>query len=62
MSAQLNGPQSGSSYTVRGFSAGGLINGLSGSSTYGVASGASQPVANIERVEILKGPSYASHT
>ncbi|MQP65084.1 TonB-dependent receptor [Niveispirillum sp. SYP-B3756] len=56
VSAQLNNPNAGVSYTVRGFNSGGLINGLSGSSTYGVTAGASQPVASIERVEILKGP------
>lgn len=56
VSSQLNNPNAGSSYTVRGFNAGGLINGLSGAAQYGVASGANQPVANIERVEILKGP------
>jgi iron complex outermembrane recepter protein len=49
-------PQSGSSYTVRGFDSGGLVNGLSGAASYGVASGSSQPIANIERIEVLKGP------
>lgn len=47
---------SGSSYFVRGFSAAGLVNGLSGASSYGVAAGSSQPIANVERVEVLKGP------
>ncbi|GAA3268344.1 hypothetical protein GCM10020258_39530 [Sphingomonas yabuuchiae] len=51
-----NNPNSGASYTIRGFGAGGLVNGLTTSSQYGVAAGADQPVANIERVEILKGP------
>lgn len=56
VSVQANSPGSGAGYTIRGFSAGGLVNGLSGSATFGVASGANQPIANIERVEILKGP------
>jgi len=56
VSAQLNSPNSGASYTVRGFYAGGLVNGLATTSQYGVNAGADQPVANIERVEILKGP------
>lgn len=51
-----NNPNSGASYTIRGFGAGGLVNGLTTSSQYGVAAGADQPVANIERVEVLKGP------
>lgn len=56
MSVLGNSPNSGASYTIRGFSAGGLVNGLSTTSQYGVTAGADQPVANIERVEILKGP------
>ncbi|USQ95234.1 TonB-dependent siderophore receptor [Caulobacter sp. RL271] len=56
VSAQLNNPNSGASYTVRGFNASGLVNGLSTGSQYGVSSGANQPIANIERVEVLKGP------
>lgn len=56
VSAQLNNPNSGASYTVRGFAASGLVNGLSTGSQYGVNAGADQPVANIERVEVLKGP------
>lgn len=56
VSAQLNNPNSGASYTVRGFYASGLVNGLSTTSQYGVNAGADQPVANIERVEVLKGP------
>ncbi|MEJ8630429.1 TonB-dependent receptor plug domain-containing protein [Sphingomonas sp. I4] len=51
-----NTPNSGASYTIRGFSAGGLVNGLTTTSQYGVNAGADQPVANIERVEVLKGP------
>lgn len=56
VSVQANNPNTGASYTVRGFAAAGLVNGLAGGSQYGVSSGANQPVANIERVEILKGP------
>ncbi|MBU0557301.1 MAG: TonB-dependent receptor [Alphaproteobacteria bacterium] len=56
VSVQANNPNSGASYTVRGFSAAGLVNGLAGGSQYGVQSGANQPIANIERVEVLKGP------
>ncbi|WP_292624600.1 TonB-dependent receptor [Novosphingobium sp. 17-62-19] len=56
VSVQANNPNTGASYTVRGFSAAGLVNGLAGGSQYGVQSGANQPVANIERVEVLKGP------
>ncbi|MEG3092124.1 TonB-dependent siderophore receptor [Sphingomonas sp. PB1R3] len=51
-----NTPNSGASYTIREFSAGGLVNGLTTTSQYGVNAGADQPVANIERVEVLKGP------
>lgn len=56
VSVQANNPNTGASYTVRGFNASGLVNGLSGGSQYGVQSGANQPIANIERVEVLKGP------
>ncbi len=56
VSVQANNPNTGASYTVRGFSAAGLVNGLAGGSQYGVSSGANQPIANIERVEVLKGP------
>lgn len=56
VSVQVNNPNTGASYSVRGFNASGLVNGLSGGSQYGVQSGANQPVANIERVEVLKGP------
>lgn len=56
VTAQLNNPNSGASYTVRGFYASGLVNGLTTTSQYGVNAGADQPVANIERVEVLKGP------
>ena len=56
VSSTVNDGNAGASYTVRGFSAAGLVNGLSGSSQNGIAGSANQPVANIERVEILKGP------
>lgn len=56
VSVQANNPNTGASYSVRGFNASGLVNGMSGGSQYGVQSGANQPVANIERVEVLKGP------
>lgn len=56
VTAQLNNPNSGASYTVRGFAASGLVNGLTTTTQYGVNAGADQAVANIERVEVLKGP------
>jgi iron complex outermembrane recepter protein len=46
----------GSQFSVRGYSAAGLVNGLSNAGTFGGPSGSALPVANIERVEILKGP------
>lgn len=48
--------QGGVSYSVRGFGSNGAVNGMptSGSSTFPV--GATQPIANIERLEVLKGP------
>lgn len=48
--------QGGATYTVRGFASGGLVNGVAGSGNFGVTLGSSQPIANIERVEVLKGP------
>lgn len=56
VSVQAATNNSGATYTVRGFSASGLVNGLSAGGQYGVTAGANQPVANIERVEVLKGP------
>ncbi|MCT8001974.1 TonB-dependent receptor [Sphingomonas sanguinis] len=56
VSAQLNNPNSGATYTIRGFYASGLVNGLATAAQYGVNAGADQPVASIERVEVLKGP------
>lgn len=48
--------QGGVSYSVRGYASNGAVNGMStpGSSTFAV--GATQPIANIERLEVLKGP------
>ncbi len=47
----------GNGYSVRGFGAGGISDGLPGASNGGTSvAGVSQPVANIERVEVLKGP------
>ncbi|MDG5495999.1 TonB-dependent siderophore receptor [Niveispirillum sp. BGYR6] len=48
--------QGGVNYSVRGFVSNGSVNGMptSGSSTFPV--GATQPTANIERLEVLKGP------
>ncbi|TWB43947.1 TonB-dependent siderophore receptor [Nitrospirillum pindoramense] len=48
--------QGGTSYSVRGFGSTGLTNGLSSSVGNSSIAGASQPVAGLERVEILKGP------
>lgn len=56
VSSSLNVGTAGATYTVRGFSASGLVNGLSGASQNSTAGNANQPIANIERVEILKGP------
>ncbi|MGH1556938.1 TonB-dependent receptor plug domain-containing protein [Caulobacter segnis] len=51
VSAQLNNPNSGASYTVRGFNASGLVNGLSTGSQYGVSSGRTSrsPISNGSR-------------
>lgn len=48
--------QSGVTYTVRGFSSGGAVNGMPTSSSSNFAAGSTQPIANIERLEVLKGP------
>ncbi|OAN63903.1 hypothetical protein A7X12_19065 [Sphingomonas sp. TDK1] len=48
--------QSGTTYTVRGFSTGGAINGLPTPSNSNFAAGSTQPLANVERLEVLKGP------
>lgn len=51
VSVNLANVQSGSSFSVRGFSSGGVVNGLAGS-----GNASTQSVANIERIEVLKGP------
>ncbi|WP_083901478.1 TonB-dependent siderophore receptor [Azospirillum sp. B4] len=48
--------QGGTSYSVRGFGSTGLTNGLSSSVGNSSIAGAAQPVAGLERIEILKGP------
>lgn len=48
--------QSGVTYSVRGFSSDGLVNGLPSTSISGIPAGATQSIANIERLEVLKGP------
>lgn len=48
--------QGGTGYSVRGFASGGVQNGLPGSTNTGVATGVTQSIANVERVEVLKGP------
>jgi iron complex outermembrane receptor protein len=48
--------QGGVEYSVRGFSAGGLVNGLPANPNGSFFAGATQPIANIERLEVLKGP------
>lgn len=50
----VTSPQGGNNYFIRGFGSSGIVNGLAGD-TQG-RFGASQAVANLERVEILKGP------
>lgn len=48
--------QGGVSYTVRGLSTGGAVNGLPTPSNSTFAAGSTQPIANVERLEVLKGP------
>lgn len=48
--------QGGVSFSVRGFSSNGAINGLPSAGSSSFASGATQSLANIERIEVLKGP------
>lgn len=48
--------QGGVSFSVRGFSSNGSTNGLPSAAGGSFAAGASQPLANIERIEVLKGP------
>ena len=48
--------QGGVSYSVRGFNTGGAVNGLPTPSSSQFAAGSTQPIANVERLEVLKGP------
>jgi iron complex outermembrane receptor protein len=48
--------QSGATYSVRGFSTGGAVNGMPTPSSSTFAAGSTQPLANVERLEVLKGP------
>lgn len=48
--------QGGVGYSVRGFSAQGAVNGLPSASSSSFAAGTTQSLANIERIEVLKGP------
>lgn len=48
--------QSGVGYSVRGFSSNGSVNGMPTAASSNFAVGATQPIANIERLEVLKGP------
>ncbi|MDR6116200.1 MULTISPECIES: TonB-dependent receptor [unclassified Sphingomonas] len=48
--------QGGVGYTVRGLSSGGAVNGLPTPSNSSFAAGSTQPIANVERLEVLKGP------
>lgn len=48
--------QGGVGYTVRGFTSGGAVNGAPTPSTSLFAAGSTQSVANVERLEVLKGP------
>ncbi|TWB23742.1 iron complex outermembrane receptor protein [Nitrospirillum amazonense] len=48
--------QGGNTYSVRGFASTGLTNGLASSVGSSSIAGASQPVAGLERIEVLKGP------
>lgn len=48
--------QGGVGYSVRGFVAQGAVNGLPSASNSNFAAGTTQSLANIERIEVLKGP------
>ncbi|MFN3674420.1 MAG: TonB-dependent siderophore receptor [Sphingomonas pseudosanguinis] len=48
--------QGGVSFTVRGFDSNGAVNGLPSASSAMFAAGTTLPLANIERIEVLKGP------
>jgi iron complex outermembrane receptor protein len=48
--------QGGVGYSVRGFSSQGSVNGLPSASSDSFAAGTTQSLANVERIEVLKGP------
>ncbi|GEM_PF-3392315 len=48
--------QGGVSFSVRGFDSNGAVNGLPSASSSSFAAGTTLPLANIERIEVLKGP------
>lgn len=48
--------QGGVSFSVRGFDSNGAVNGLPSASSSSFAAGTTLPIANIERIEVLKGP------
>lgn len=48
--------QGGNTYAVRGFASGGIVNGLPSGSALGGNAGVAQPIATVERIEVLKGP------
>lgn len=48
--------QGGVGFTVRGFDSNGAVNGLPSASSSMFAAGTTLPLANIERIEVLKGP------
>lgn len=48
--------QGGVGYSVRGFNSAGAVNGLPSASNSSFAAGTTQSLANIERIEVLKGP------
>ncbi len=48
--------QGGVSFSVRGFDSNGAVNGLPSASSSTFAAGTTLPLANIERIEVLKGP------
>lgn len=48
--------QGGITYTVRGLTTGGAVNGLPTPSSSTFAAGSTQPITNVERLEVLKGP------
>ncbi|WP_298089329.1 TonB-dependent receptor [uncultured Sphingomonas sp.] len=49
-------PQGGNAFSVRGFGANGSINGMPSTSNNNFNAGTIQPLGNIERIEVLKGP------